>query len=70
MLASLGDVYHERRYGAFIRHSKVGIKFRLKMTKMNFWIKLTPKEYFGTKKKENYHRILRIQINLDSKFQL
>ena len=36
---------------------------------MNFWIKLTQKRYFWTKKKENYHRILHIQINLDSKFQ-
>ena len=44
--------------------------FRLKLTLLNFWIKLTQKEYFRTKKNENYHRILRIQINLDSKFQL
>ena len=35
-----------------------------------FWIKLTQKGYFRTKKNENYHRILHIQINLDSKFQL
>ena len=49
-----------------IRHSRVGTKFRLKMTLLNFWIKLTQKEYFGTK---NFHRILHIQINLDSKFQ-
>ena len=39
------------------------------MTLLNFWIKLTQKEYFGTKKNENYHRILHIQINLGSKFQ-
>ena len=45
-------------------------KFHLKLTLLNFWIKLTQKEYFRTKKNENYHRILRIQINLDSKFQL
>ena len=49
---------------------------------MNFWIKLTQKGYFLTKKKWKYHRILHIQINLhiqislhiqinqDSKFQL
>ena len=37
---------------------------------MNFWIKFTRKGYFQTKKNENYHRILHIQINLDSKFQL
>ena len=32
--------------------------------------KLTQKGYFRTKKKEKYHRILHIQINLDSKLQL
>ena len=44
---------------------------------MNFWIKLTQKEYFGIKKDLsytiiilNYHRILQIQINLDSTFEL
>ena len=37
---------------------------------MNFWIKLTQKGNFWTKKIENYHRILHIQINLNSKFQL
>ena len=52
-----------------IRHSRVGTKFRLKMTLLNFWIKLTQKGYFLTKKKKNYHRIQHIQI-LDSKFQL
>ena len=45
-------------------------KFRLKLTLLNFWVKLTQKEYLQTKKNENYHRILHIQINLDSKFQL
>ena len=40
------------------------------MTLLNFWIKLTQKGYFRTKKNENYHRILHVQINLDSKFQL
>ena len=45
-------------------------KFRVKLTLLNFWIKLTQKGYFRTKKKkENYHQILHIQINLDS-FQL
>ena len=46
------------------------IEISLSMTLLNFWIKLTQKEYFQTKKKENYHRILHIQINLDSNFQL
>ena len=55
---------------ASIRHSRIGTKFRLKMTLLNFWIKLTQKGYFRSKKNENYHRILHIQINLDSKFQL
>ena len=32
---------------------------------MNFWIKLN----FQTKKNENYHQILYVHINLDSKFQ-
>ena len=29
-----------------IRHSRVGTKFYLKMTLLNFWIKLTQKGYF------------------------
>ena len=41
-------------------------KFHLKVTLLNFWIKLTQKGYFRTKKDENYHRILHIQINVDS----
>ena len=46
-------------------------KFRLKLTLLNFWIKLTQKGYFRTKKiHENYLRILHIEINLDFKFQL
>ena len=45
-------------------------KFRLKLTLLDFWLKLTQKEYLQTKKKENYHRILHIQINLDSKLKL
>ena len=55
-----------------MRHSRVGTKFRIKLTLLNFWMKLTQNGYFGTKKKENenYHRILYIQINLDSNFQL
>ena len=53
-----------------IKQSRVGTKFRFKMTLLNFWITLTQKGYFRTKKNENYHQILHIQINLDSKFQL
>ena len=51
-----------------IRHSRIGTKFRHKMILLSFWIKLTQKGYFRTKNKENYHRVLHIQINLDSKF--
>ena len=51
-------------------YSRVGTKFRLKMAPLNFWIKLTQKDYLQTKKSENYHQILNIQINLDFKFQL
>ena len=40
------------------------------MTILNFWIKLTQKGYFQTKKIKNYHQILHIKINLDSKFEL
>ena len=36
--------------GASIRHSRLRTKFRLKMTLLNLWIKLTQKEYFETKK--------------------
>ena len=53
-----------------IRHSSVATTFCIKMTLLNFWIKLTQKGYSRTKKNENYHWILLIQINLDSKFQL
>ena len=63
--------------GRLLGVSRVGTKFCLKMTLKNFWIKLTQKEYFGIKKDlsytiivVNYHRILQIQINLDSKFEL
>ena len=40
------------------------------MAPLNFRIKLTQKDYLQTKKSENYHQILNIQINLDFKFQL
>ena len=40
------------------------------MTLLNFWIKLIQKGHFWTKKNENYHQILHIQTDLDSKFQL
>ena len=33
-----------------MRHSRVGTKFRLKMSLLNFWVKLTQKGYFWTKK--------------------
>ena len=62
--------YWEVGGGTSIKQSRVGTKFPLKMTVSNFWIKLTQKGYFRTKKNENSHRILHIQINLDSKFQL
>ena len=57
---------------ANVRHSRVGTKFHLKMTLLNFWIKLTRKGYFWAKANKNYYRILHIhiQINIDSKFRL
>ena len=55
---------------ANVRHSRAVTKFHLKMTLLNFWIKLIQKGYFWTKVNKNRHRILHIQINLDSKFQL
>ena len=43
----------------------------MKWLEKNFSIKLIQKGYFQTKRKnENFHRILHIQINTDSKFQL
>ena len=46
-------------------------KFRLKLTLLSFWTKLTQKGYFRYEKKnENHHQILHIRINLGSKFQL
>ena len=47
----------------------LGTKFRLNLTVLNFQIKLTQR-LFRNKKNESYYRILHIQINLDSKFQL
>ena len=44
-------------------------KISLKLTLSNFWIKCK-KGISKLKKKGNYHRILHIQINQDSKFQL
>ena len=38
------------RQGTSFRHSRVGTKFRLKITILNFWIKLTKKGYFRTQK--------------------
>ena len=45
-------------------------KFCLKLTILNFWIKLTQKGYFRTKNKRKIYRILHIKMNLNSKFQL
>ena len=45
---------------ASIRHSRVGTKFILKITLLNFWIKLAQKGCFRTKENENCHRILHI----------
>ena len=48
-----------------------GGRVGMKWLENNFIIKLIQKGYFQTKRKnENYHRILHIQINTDSKFQL
>ena len=38
--------------GTSIMHSRIATKFHLKMTLLNFWIKLTQKGYFRTKKME------------------
>ena len=60
----------EHHYEILHIQISLGIKFRLKLTLLNFWIESTQKGYFRTKKNENYHRILHFQVNLDSKFQL
>ena len=41
-------------------------KFQPKMTSLNFWIKLTQKGYFQSKKENNgnHHQILHIRISL------
>ena len=36
---------------------------------LKFWIKLTQKGYFPSKKEENHHQILYIQISLGSQIQ-
>ena len=48
----------------------LGTKFCLKLTLLNFWIKLTQKGISELKEIETYHPILHIQITLDSRFQL
>ena len=40
------------RGGTSIRHARVGNKSRHKMILLSFWIKLTQKGYFRTKKNE------------------
>ena len=45
-------------------------KFCLKLTLVNFCIKLKQKGYFQTKENENYNQTLHIPVNLDSQFQL
>ena len=42
------------------------------MTILNYWTKLTQKEYFQSKneKNENLHQILHFQVSLRFKFQL
>ena len=54
-----------------IRNS-LGIKFKLKLTILDFWTRLTQKGYFLSKKvkNKNYYRILHIRINLSTEFQL
>ena len=36
--------------GTITRHPRLGTKFRLKMTLLNFWIKIIQKGYLRTKK--------------------
>ena len=54
-----------------IRNSH-GAKFKLKLTILSFWTKLTQKGTFLTtqkkKKNENHHQILRILVSLGSKY--
>ena len=47
----------------------LGTKFRLNLTLLIFWTKLTQKGYFRSKERGNCHRILHIRIILGSKFQ-
>ena len=56
--------------GTSVRHLRVGTKFLLKMTLLNFWIKSTQKGCFGTKKMKITIEFLHIQINLDFTFHL
>ena len=43
---------------------RLGTKFRLKLTLLNLWTKLTKKRDIRSKQNKNYLRILHIQINL------
>ena len=50
--------------------NNLGAKFQLKLTIVDFWIKLIQEQYFwSTKEKnENHHQILNIRFSLGSKF--
>ena len=49
--------------------NKLGTKFQLKLTILNFWTKLTQKGYSQSKKEnKKHHRILFIRISLSSIF--
>ena len=47
------DLKINTREGTSIRHLRIGNKFCLKMTPLNFWIKLTQKGHYQTLKNEN-----------------
>ena len=43
-------INERERRGTIVRHSRLGNKFHLKVTLLNFWINLTQKGYSQTKK--------------------
>ena len=56
----------------FIFSKKSRYHIQIKLIILNFWTKLSQKDYFQSEKdkEENHQRILHIRISLDSKFHL
>ena len=59
----------ERHYQILHIENTLGTKFQLKLTFLNFLIKLIQKRISDLKKNENHSQILHIRISLGFKFE-